>query len=128
MRRSGADPIRWWAAVALLLLIPLMLLPVVGVLATSVAVSPEAIESGETQLSEPCPAALAGTGCWTCGLTRSFTAMSRARVGDAVGYNRLGPPLWLMAWATALLLAWIFAQVARREVFISGRPGDSSAL
>ena len=111
---------------SLLLLIPLMLLPVVGVLATSAVVSPEAIESGEVQLSQPCPAVLAGSSCWTCGLTRSFTAMSRARVADAMQYNRLGPPLWLVTWATALLLAWIFAQVARREVFASVTPRESS--
>ena len=66
-------------------------------LAVSLAVSPEAIERGEVQLSPPCAIrASTGVDCATCGMTRGFCAMSRLRVGDAADYNGAAPWLWLL--------------------------------
>lgn len=65
-------------------------------LVISLAVSPEAIERGEIQLTPPCPVrAETGRDCITCGMTRGFCAMSRLRLGDAQRYNGAAPWLWL---------------------------------
>lgn len=94
----------------LIAVLALVAVPLVAVLAVSVAVSPEAIESGTVQLTEPCPLRAAGEPCATCGLTRSFTAMSRAQLSRAWAYNRLGPPLYLATW---LGLAGVVALIVR---------------
>ena len=95
-------------------------------LVVSVAVSPEAIDRGEVQLTPPCER-LAATGepCATCGLTRAFCAMSRLRVGDAAAYNGAGPWLYLGVLAVALLtgggLALIAREGLRRAAPVPGR-------
>lgn len=43
-----------------------------------------------------------GLPCPGCGLTHSFCALGKGAVGDAVAFNALGPPLFLV-----LLLVWI---------------------
>lgn len=103
-------------SILLLFLIALLAAPIIGVLGVSAVVSPDDIASGAVVLTPPCPAAAAGTPCATCGLTRSFAAMSRFQLGPAVAYNRAGPVLYAATWSMLFLVAWLFAHVLRTEV------------
>lgn len=76
--------------------------PLAAVVATSIAVSPEAIEQGRVALTPACPRKQAGLPCNTCGLTRSFTAIPRGRLVDAWSYNRAGLPLYGATWAALI--------------------------
>lgn len=83
-------------------------------LAISVAVSPDAIERGEVQLTEPCPVrAQTGEGCVTCGMTRGFCSMSRLRLGDAHDYNPGAPWLYLATLGVFSVSGWFLLGVAR---------------
>lgn len=95
----------------IVLVLALLALPLIGVLLTSLAVSPEAIESGAVQLTAPCPRLVAGEWCASCGLTRSFTAMSRLRLNDAWAYNRAGPLLYLLSWLALTTLVGLIRRL-----------------
>lgn len=83
-------------------------------LTISVAVSPDAIERGDVQLTPPCPVrARTGNGCVTCGMTRGFCSMSRLRVLDAHGYNPGAPWLYLATLGVFSVNAWLLFGVAR---------------
>lgn len=97
----------------LIAVLTLSTLPLGGVLAVSVLVSPEAIESGRVQLTEPCPRLVAGEPCISCGMTRSFTAMPRGRLAQAWQYNRGGPALYLATWAALVALIAVIRRLAR---------------
>jgi hypothetical protein len=56
--------------------------------------------------------------CPGCGLTRAFRAMGRLQVGEAFGYNPLGPPLFL--FATGLWGFCLTALLSRGRVPIPG--------
>jgi len=97
---------------------------VVGLLAAlgaGVLIPPEAIEAGQVVLSPPCPRAAAGEPCATCGLTRSWMAMGRLRLGQSWAYHRGGPLLWGATWVVAWLFAWMATYLLRTEV-LPGRP------
>ncbi|MBX3270420.1 MAG: DUF2752 domain-containing protein [Sandaracinaceae bacterium] len=105
-RRDGAELFGVALAAAFVLL-------VAGApVAISVAVSPEAIERGEVQLTPPCPVRASGAACPTCGLTRGFAAMSRLRIGEAHAYHGAAPWLWLGALTLTLGAAAVIARVA----------------
>ena len=88
-------------------------------LAVSAWVSPEDIESGRVALSGPCPyKATHGAPCTSCGLTRGFAAMSRGRLGDAIGFNALTPWLYSAFVLGALSSSVVLVQCARRLVEI----------
>ncbi len=84
-------------------------------LAVSAWVSPEDIETGRVALSGPCPYKAAhGVPCTSCGLTRGFAAMSRGRLGDAVGFNALTPWLYFAFALGAVASGAVLVQCARR--------------
>jgi hypothetical protein len=90
-----------------------ILLAVFAVLAVSFAVSPEDIESGRVVLSPSCHFKLVfGRECWTCGMTRAFTALSHGRLTDALAYNRGAPLFYGLAWLAGVGAAASFARVA----------------
>ena len=91
-------------------------------LAVSFAVSPDAIERGDVQLSHPCPHMVRfGTPCAGCGLTRGFCALSRGRLGDALRYNAATPYLYslllLIATNSGLFALWSARSIATCRVF-----------
>ncbi len=102
----------------LLGLIALLITGTGSVIAVSLAVSPESIESGQVQLTEPCPALVSGEPCWSCGMTRSFTAMSRGRFATAYAYNHGGPWLYALNLLALLSLSWLWAWVWRTEFLV----------
>jgi len=93
-------------------------------LGVSVAVSPDAIDRGEVQLTPPCEVrAQTGTECSTCGMTRGFCAMSRLRVADAAAYNAGAPWLYLLTLSVFLVSGAALGAVGR-EARVRGRPSS----
>ncbi|MBL9022159.1 MAG: DUF2752 domain-containing protein [Myxococcales bacterium] len=88
-------------------------LATITVLFISFAVTPEDIESGRVVLSPTCHFKLVfGRECWTCGMTRAFTALSHGRLTDALAYNRGAPLLYGLAWLAGVGAAASLARVA----------------
>ena len=95
----------------------ILLLPIGSlllVLTTAFMVTPAQLESGQVVLSKPCPLALAGKPCSTCGLTRSFMAMAHGDLTGARAYHRLGPLAYLGTWAGLLAFVLIFIWVRKQ--------------
>jgi hypothetical protein len=60
-----------------------------------------------------CPVrAIAGVECPFCGMTRSFVAMARGRVGDAFAFHPAGPLLMLAMLAFAVSVVVVTARGA----------------
>lgn len=111
-------------------LIAVLSLPALGLLAVliaSSAVSPEAIERGDIQLTAPCPRKLAGQPCSTCGLTRSFASIGGGRPSDAWRYNRAGIPLYIGTWLSLFAVTGLVIRLVR-EVRSDSRPHRSSPM
>lgn len=72
---------------------------VVVALVASALIAPDRLERGpdlclvRRVTGRPCP---------TCGMTRSWSAMSRLQVGRAAGFHPLGPVAWAAGAALAL--------------------------
>jgi len=119
-RRDGAE------LSGIAILAGFLFVTTLGPLAVSVAVSPDAIDRGEVQLTPPCEVrARTGRDCSTCGMTRGFCAMSRLRVGDAVAYNAAAPWLYLATFAGFVLSGATLFAVAREWL---GRAPRAPAL
>ncbi len=116
-RRRPLDTLEW---VALLGLALLLLLPTGGVLAISLAMSPDALDGGGVQLTPTCPHRRdGGPGCATCGMTRAFTAASRGRLGDAWRFNHAALPLYagtLTVFTLSLTTTAVAARGLRRRL------------
>lgn len=91
--RSPVWPSRreWWEAWRWVLLA--FTLVVVLVLLGSFVPYRQVVERGHPWLPlKTCP------GCLFCGMTHSFCAMSAGRLGEALGWNRGGPALYIGGW------------------------------
>jgi len=119
-RRDGAE------LSGIAILAGFLFVTTLGPLAVSVAVSPDAIDRGEVQLTPPCETrARTGVECTTCGMTRGFCAMSRLRVGDAAAYNAGAPWLYLATLTVFLLSGAILLAIGREWL---GRAPRAPAL
>jgi len=58
---------------------------------------------------------LTGLPCLTCGMTRSFCALGRGQVGEALEHHPLGPVVYAVLAVTMIRSAWI-AAVGRRRL------------
>jgi hypothetical protein len=58
---------------------------------------------------------LTGLPCMTCGMTRSFCALGRGQVGEALEQHPLGPVVYAVLAITMIRSAWI-AAVGRRRL------------
>lgn len=113
--------LRFGLAASILLLLGLLMLGGTVLLGVSFAVSPEMIDSGAVQLTPPCQAALAGQPCITCGMTRSFCAMSRGQLGRAFDYNALGPWAYGGTWVSVSGIGTLCVYVVRTELIPAAR-------
>ncbi len=115
--RRPLDVIEWIAILGIALL---FLVPSGAVLGVSLAVSPDALDSGEAQLTPTCPHRLnGGNGCITCGMTRGFASASRGRLGDAHRFNHATVPLFavtLIAFVGSLGTTLFAARGLRRRL------------
>ncbi len=92
-----------------------LLVPLVGVLGLSFVVTPEDIETGRIVLSPEClMKRWLGHDCPTCGLTRAFTALSHARLGDAIGFHVASPVVYAGWWLLTIWVARSLFRTARR--------------
>lgn len=107
----------------LVALLALCIVALMVALGAGLVITPEAIEAGTIVLSPPCPRAEAAEPCATCGLTRSWMAMGRLRIGQSWAYHRGGPFLWAATWALALLFAWMSVFLVRTELLPTQRSG-----
>jgi hypothetical protein len=73
------------------------------VLVASLLVSPADLHAGALRVWPSLVESRADHVCVTCGLTRSFSAMSRADVAAAAGFNAAGPALYAIMLAVAAL-------------------------
>ena len=92
-----------------------LLLPIAYALTTSLVVSPDAIERGETTVGPSCwIRAWLGAPCPSCGLTRAFAAMGHGDIDRAIAYHRLAPALYVAYWLIGLAaLAVVVTHLAR---------------
>jgi hypothetical protein len=84
-----------------------------GALAVSFLVTPEEIDSGRVVLSPPCTfKQMLGAECPSCGLSRSFAALSHGKWSDSLGYNRAGPVIYAAFWLGGAAALWAAARAA----------------
>jgi len=62
---------------------------------------------------------LTGLPCMTCGMTRSFCALSRGQVGEALDYHPLGPVVFGVLAVAMVPSAWIAVAGRRRMEWVA---------
>jgi len=82
----------WWSALRWLALIVAVMVALT--LAGSFADYGAVVESGQHPWLPPSHC----KGCFMCGMTRSFCAMSSGRLSEALAWNRAGPALYAGFW------------------------------
>lgn len=77
-------------------------LPLLVVLAVSLAVTPDDLDSGRVQLTPTCLSlSLLGRPCPSCGMTRAFVALSHGQIARAQRHNRAALPFYGLFWLLA---------------------------
>jgi hypothetical protein len=84
----------------------------IGVLATSLAYTPEQIVDGGPLASFDLPAC---PGCALCGMSRAFCAASHLRFEEALRLNPLVLLLYPLVWTVAVGGPWIAATARERS-------------
>ncbi|MGH9338483.1 MAG: DUF2752 domain-containing protein [Acidobacteriota bacterium] len=72
------------------------------VLSVAFTISPEGIESSVLGWLPTCPAKLAGSSCFSCGLTHSVSAAAHRQWSRSLEFHAAGIPTFFLALANAL--------------------------
>ena len=79
-----------------------MCLPLLLVLAVSLAVTPDDIDSGRVKLTQCLSVRLLGRTCPSCGMTRAFVALSHGQLERAYRHNRGAGLFYGLFWLLAV--------------------------